>query len=90
MKEEQGFKGEFPKYITMLIELFNSMCNDTDVYYLHLKLYKNNTSDLDFMKKLPFKEVRILKAEFFNENEDRVKKHVRHWYHLSNLSCQQA
>jgi hypothetical protein len=30
------------------------------------------------MKKLPFKEVRILKADFFNENDERVKKHVRH------------
>ena len=63
----------------MLIELFNSMITDKEVYYLHLKLYKNNQSDLEFMKKLgfsnklkkepmeTFKEVRILKAEFFNE-----------------------
>ena len=62
----------------MLIELFNSMCNDSEVYYLHLKLRRDNTSDLEFMKKLPFKEVRILKADFFNENDERVKKHVRH------------
>ena len=90
MKDRQGFKGEFPQYITMLIELFNSMCTDSEVYYLHLKLNKDNTSDLEFMKKLPFKEVLILKADFFNENEVRVKKHVRHWYHLSKLTCEQA
>jgi hypothetical protein len=90
MKDEQGFKGEFPGYINMLIELFNSMETDSDVYYLHLKLYKDNTSDLEFMKKLPFKEVRILKAEFYNENDERVKKHVRHWYQFSKLSMEQS
>ena len=36
--------------------------------------------ELEFMKKLAFKEVRILRADFFNENDEKAKKHVRHWF----------
>jgi len=75
----------------MLIELFNSMETDADVYYLHLLMDKTNTSELVFMKKMAFKEVQILSCKFDNENEkdeDRVKKHVRHWHNTSKLALE--
>ena len=88
MRREQGLKGQFADYLTMLVKFFNAMILEPDVYYLHMIFNENNTADLKFKKKFDFKKVVLLKAMFDVEGESVVKLHIRHRHNIAKLEME--
>lgn len=88
MRREQGIKGQFADYLTMLVKFFNGMILEPEMYYLHMVFNENNTADLKFKKRLEFKKVTLLKAMFDVANDDTVKLHIRHRHNISKLEME--
>ena len=72
----------------MLIKFFNGMILEPSVYYLHMIFNENNTADLKFKKKLDFKKVTMLRAQFDVANDEVVKKHIRHRHNIAKLEME--
>ena len=87
-------KASFAEYPEMLIKLFNSMMQDNlpgeepTPFYLHMELRLDNTAELEFRKRLEFKEVTMLTCQFEPETEDVVKMHIRHRHNIAKLEME--
>ena len=88
MRREQGLKGNFADYLTMLVKFFNGMIIEPEIYYLHMIFNENNTADLKFKKRFDFKKVVLLRAMFDVASDDVVKLHIRHRHNIAKLEME--
>lgn len=57
-------------------------------FYLHMELRLDNTAELEFRKRLEFKEVTMLRCAFEPEKEEIVKMHIRHRHNIAKLEME--